>query len=435
MNTQMEAEKREENIPGFDAGAFEQLVLTDAEASIAARQKAFERYLGLPAPRAVDEEWRRTSPQMFPFDKVQLLPVIPAGKYVAGPNDSLFDIVVSVSADGFGVQDASGLLADGKVKVMGLSEAAEQEPGLMAQYLDGKAIGEEAGKFEALNSAFWNFGLLVRIEPNVVLERGILVRCDVESEAGAFVPRLVLSSGAQSSATVVECTGNSPDSAVICVSTKEMYVEDGAVLKVISLQELNDQSAHLANDWARVERNATIEWIGLNFGSRLVKARIACDVAGEGSAAELDGLFFTHGEQHVDQKTLQIHSSPNTYSRLLYKGAVNDESHSVYQGIIVAKPGAVKVDAYQTNNNLVLSDSARADTIPGLLIDADDLKCSHGATIGNLDEDQLFYLRSRGISQDEARKVVINGFYDEVAQRIPYEFIRDRVHAYVQERG
>ena len=162
--------------------------------------------------------------------------------------------------------------------------------------------------------------------------------------------------------------------------------------------------------------------------------KFGSDVAGEGSSAELDGLFFCDLDQHVDQKTLQIHSAPNTYSRLLYKGAVQDKGHSVYQGVIQARPGAIKVDAYQTNNNLILTDGAQADTIPGLLIDADDLKCSHGATIGNLDPDQLFYLRSRGFSEAAAKRILVLGFYDEIADRIPYEAIRARVHAIVEEK-
>jgi Fe-S cluster assembly protein SufD len=185
---------------------------------------------------------------------------------------------------------------------------------------------------------------------------------------------------------------------------------------------------------ARVGRDAQVDQINLNFGGKVSKVKFGSDLAGPNSAAELDGLFFTTGEQHIDQTTWQVHSSPDTYSRLLYKGAVRDTSQSVYQGIIKAKPGAIRVDAYQTNNNIVLNDGARAHTIPGLLIDADDLKCSHGATVGNLDPDQIFYLRSRGIEEAEARRLVMLGFFEEVIERIPQDFIRERVQEIIRER-
>ena len=172
----------------------------------------------------------------------------------------------------------------------------------------------------------------------------------------------------------------------------------------------------------------------MNFGTRISKLKFGSDVEGEGSSAELDGLFYCDQDQHIDQKTLQIHSAPHTYSRLLYKGVVQDRGHSVYQGIIQARPGAVKVDAYQTNNNLVLTDGAKADTIPGLLIDADDLKCSHGATIGNLDADQVFYLRARGLPEREARRLLIRGFYDEIADRIPYAGVKERIHEIIDAK-
>jgi Fe-S cluster assembly protein SufD len=196
---------------------------------------------------------------------------------------------------------------------------------------------------------------------------------------------------------------------------------------MITLQEWGANTFHIANDWARVDREGKIDWITLNFGSRLSRMSFGSDAVGEGASAELDGLYFATGDQHFDQITLQVHSSPHTTSNLLYKGAVKGKARSVYQGMIIAREGADGVDAYQKNNNLVLSDGARADSLPGLQIDTDDLKCSHGSTIGNLDADQLFYLRSRGLDENEARRTLIEGFCEEITGRIPYEFVRESV--------
>jgi len=165
----------------------------------------------------------------------------------------------------------------------------------------------------------------------------------------------------------------------------------------VSLQEWGRGTYHIGEDWGRVERDARIDWVTLLLGGQVSKMMVGCDIHDVNSSAYLSGLFFADGQQHVDQRTLQLHSAPHTYSNLLYKGAVKDQGHSVYQGIIAAAPGAIKVDAYQMNNNLVLNDGARADSLPGLEIDADDLKCSHGSTMGNLDRDQIFYLQARGL--------------------------------------
>jgi Fe-S cluster assembly protein SufD len=352
----------------------------------------------------------------------------------SGPWDDSFDVVVSVNDRGFAVRDVSGVLRESRIIVDSLAEAAERSPNGTRKFLSGDGVSGGMGKFQALNAAFWNAGFLVTIPEKVELERGILFRYAHEADHSILLPRLLVRAGRNSRATVVEQFSSPDPTALIAVAGKEMYVEEGARLRMITLQEWGIRSYLIAEDWAQVQRDGQVSWITLNFGTRMSKMRFASDVAGPGSSAELDGIYFAAGEQHLDQKTLQIHSSRDTYSRLLYKGAVKDKGRSVYQGLIQAKPGAVKVDAYQTNNNLVLSDGARADTIPGLLIDADDLKCSHGATIGNLDPDQIFYLRSRGLDEAEARKIAIFGFFEEVLKRIPYDFLQERARRDIDQK-
>ena len=240
--------------------------------------------------------------------------------------------------------------------------------------------------------------------------------------------------GSGSRAVLMEAMTSPDEAALMALMGKDLVVGDNAQVKVVSLQEWGAGTAHLSSDWAVAGRDSKIEWMTLNLGGRLSKTRFGCDVAGPGANAELNGLYFASGEQHFDQKTLQVHSAPNTFSNLLYKGAVKDKSYSVYQGLIIARPGAVKVDAYQKNNNLVLNDGARADSLPGLEIDTDDLKCSHGSTIGNLDDEQIFYLRSRGLDEAAARRILMRAFFEEIVGRLPYDFLKNHVRDAVERK-
>jgi Fe-S cluster assembly protein SufD len=420
----------------FDEALFDGIVAAGEPQLIRAkREEALAAYASMATPTTATEEWRRTDPGSFPFDKVTATPLLSA---VDAPGahawDSAFDVVVTVSDEGYSITDRKGVLGDRKVQVLPLAEAAGQLPELLTLRMQGEALPAGADKFAALNQAFWNVGFCVHVPDDTTLENGILFRYEHERDGSAVVPRLLVVLGARSKATVAERYASPDDATILAVTTKELYVGEGGNLSLISVQEWGDKTYLIDNGMGRVERDGTLEWLTLNFGTRVSKLKFGSDVAGPGSRAELDGIFFATGDQHLDQKTLQMHSSPHTYSRLLYKGAVKDRGQSVYQGIIRAKPGAIDVDSYQTNNNLVLNDGARAHTIPGLLIDADDLKCSHGATIGNVDEEQVFYLRSRGLNDHDARKLVIMGYFEEIVDRIPFEIIRDRVHEQIEEK-
>ncbi len=423
-------------IPGFDEEQFTGMKAGNEPRLLQAkREEAFNDYRLIKAPTNKTEEWRRTDPALFPFDGMKRLPVaelvddMPEGEW-----DANFDVVVSIDSRHMTVMDRTGVLSEGLVDVSTLAGAAERHPDMIREYLQGRALPSNTGKFEALNDAFWNAGVFIHIPDDVELPKGILIRCSIDEDKSIFMPRLLVVAGKRSRATVAEHLTSPDNVTMTAVLEKEFYVAESANLKAVTLQEWGLNSYEISNDWALVERDANISWFMLNFGSRLGKKRFGSDVSGPGSAADLDGVFCLSGEQHLDQKTLQIHSSADTYSRLLYKGAVKDKAHSVYQGLIIARRDAVKVDAYQTNNNLILDRGARADSIPGLEIDADDLKCSHGSTHGNLDPDQLYYLRARGISEAEARRMLIMAFYDEVIGRIPYEFMRDRVHENITQK-
>ncbi len=424
-------EEAQEMVPGFDPAAFARwLDVPEPELLRAARRAAFERYAALPLPHQRMEEWRRTDPALFPFKamsptaRLAEIPAPPEGEW-----EGLFDGVVTLSGEGYAVRDVSGLLKERGVQILSLAEAAVRQPEIVKDLLGGTGRAEEPGKFSALNEAFWNVGFLLSIPAGVSLPKGILLDYAHPLPGTIFMPRVALVAGAKSRVSLTEHF-HSPDAdRFISLSSRMIRLEEEAAVQWISLQEWGAEACHLADDRAVLARAAKLEWVAFQLGARLSRMVLAADTAGEGAQAELDGLYFAVGRQHMDQRTLQIHSAPATYSRLLYKGAVRDESHSVYQGLIVARPGANRVDAYQKNNNLVLDKGARADSLPGLRIDTDDLKCSHGSTVGNLDEEQVFYLRARGLSDAQARQLLLKGFFEEIIARAPQEAIREHVRA------
>ncbi|OQA23875.1 MAG: FeS cluster assembly protein SufD [Verrucomicrobia bacterium ADurb.Bin345] len=427
--------KNEAFVAGFDEAASRALAGESAVPALRElREVRFAEYRAVPLPTRRMEEWRRTDPARFPFERMKRLPTIPRGACAPHAWDDLFDVIVSVEDGAFDIRDRSGVLEGGQVLVAPLEQALREHADRVKPFLEKRARAEAPDKFEALGDAFWNAGFFIHVAPGVELERGVLLRYRQSGAGGILIPRVIVAVGERSRAVLVESM-ESPDGVeLMSVVSREFHVAEGAKLQSTTLRAWGDRTVHLAGDWARLSRDARLEWITLNFGGRLTKVRFGSDGAEPGANAELDGLYFASGEQHVDQKTLQVHSSPDTYSRLLYKGVAKDKAHSVYQGQIVARPGAIRVDAYQRNNNLVLNDGARADSMPGLQIDADDLKCSHGSTVGNLDEDELFYLRCRGIDEASARKALIRGFFEDVAGRIPHECVREVVHSQVDAK-
>ncbi len=214
----------------------------------------------------------------------------------------------------------------------------------------------------------------------------------------------------------------------------EIYVGRNARLNFVELQSWGDNVWSFTRERARVMGDGNLEWIFGAMGTHLTKNFSDIDLVEEGATGRMSGFYFTSGHQHLDHDTQQNHMAPNTTSDLLYKGALMDNSRSVWQGMIYVAPGALGTDGYQANRNLILSKGARADSIPGLEILADDVRCTHGATVGKIDESLLFYLLSRGISQKEAEKLIVMGFFEPIMDRIPFEGVKDRFHDAIQDK-
>ena len=415
----------------FDAAALAQLGEGEPAAVRAHRAAAFELFNALPVPLARDEEWRHSPAKLFPLADFQLA-ASPRATDAATSSDwqSEFDAVIEVGDETFSIQNRSASL-----EILPLAEALAALP---------VSVPPHKRKFAALGQAFWTAGFFVRARAGTPAR--LLVNWRFSASGKLHVPRLFATVEPSAQLTLVErfqvlespycrwprSVASAPNLAVI--SAHEFHVGAGAALERLALHEWNDSTICIAEDAAVVAVRGRADWVTAVLGGRAVKLTAGCDVAGAGAVANLSGLYFADGAQHVDQRTLQRHSSPDTTSHLLYKGAVRDQSHTIYQGLIQAVRGAVRVDAYQMNRNLVLNEGARADSLPALEIDADDLKCSHGSATGNLDPEQIFYLRARGIPEVAARHLLLAAYFEEVIGKVSHVGVQEHLRSVVAQK-
>ena len=211
-------------------------------------------------------------------------------------------------------------------------------------------------------------------------------------------------------------------------------MDQGAKLEYVSIQSLSPETWHFASHRAQVGRDAELDWVAGGFGSKKGKVRIENDLAGQGATSRVTGAYFADGDQHLDYDTLQAHLAPSTTSDFAFKGALRDHATAVWRGMIRVAEDAQKTNAYQENRNLLLSDQAHADSIPGLEIEANDVRCTHGATVSQVDRDELFYCMARGLSRGEAERLIVRGFYQEIFDRIEFEPVRDALRTALEAR-
>ena len=374
------------------------------------RAAAAAQYAELPLPTTTDEHWRFTDLAGFDPDAF----VSNGHGRGQAPDVSMLDIetagVARVSEDGIQIERAP--------------EGITFEP-----LADHPRLGELVGsteKFAAHNAAVWQHGLLVVVPKGVELEQPLYVRIVSSAEGGALFWRLlvVAEPGARFS-LIEEYASALPGLSGYSNAVTELFVGDGAKLEYVSLQNLSQETWHFATHHARVERDAELDWIAGGFGSKRGKTWIQNDLAGPGATSRVTGAYFADGEQHLDYDTFQEHAAPNTTSDFAFKGALRDRATAVWRGMIRFERDAQKTNAYQENRNLMLSPSAHAVPIPGLEILANDVRCTHGATVGRVDREQLFYLMSRGLSRQEAERLIVRGFFQDVLDRIDLDPVRE----------
>jgi Fe-S cluster assembly protein SufD len=313
-----------------------------------------------------------------------------------------------------------------------MATAVREHPDLVQRYFMKDAVAVEATKYTALHAAFWSGGTFLYVPPGVELELPFVSVLWQEMPQLAVLPHTLLVAERGSRVTLVsELLSMGCDA---CPDTyhggvTELYIGAGANVRFINTQDLGTQAYDLRSQSAVLDRDSRLEWLTVTLGGRVSRSSQHTILRQPGAEAVVTGLYLPDGRQHIAFDTLQDHVAANCNSDLLYQGALLGKSRSVYEGTIRAWPGAQKTNAYQSNRNLLLSKKARADSLPQLEIEANDLRCSHGATVSQVDESQVFYLMSRGIPRADAVRLIVEGFFQPSLDRLPesLEGLRDRL--------
>lgn len=318
------------------------------------------------------------------------------------------------------------------VKVLPLSVARERHAALVEPHLG--TIVRDVDAFTALNERDWEGGAFVHVPAGVVVSEPILLTA-VTATPGTILNRrvlIVLEEGAEAEVWEQYVSGSAE--ATVLNTVVELRVGQNAKLRYVCGQELNEKSWIFGSQRAEVARDGALDWVALGFGSAKGKVRMETLLAGPGADAKVTGAYAPHARQHVDFDTTQEHGAPNTTSDLAFRGILGDRSSAVWRGMIKVDPGAQQTDAFQVCRNLLLSKKAHADAIPGLEILANDVRCTHAAAVAQIDKEQLFYLRSRGLDQASSTRLVIEGFMAELVERFEEGPMREALATAIEKR-
>ena len=384
------------------------------------RLAAFAAFEREPAPTERTEGWRRLSLSGFDLspaapspspvsiavsdaDRKRGVIALPLSEALKTHEDLLREILCSRATEG---RPLAELRSPGYKEDVARIEAAARPDGRVHQSVYGRPLR----KFSALAESLWAGGAFVYVAAGTEVAEPI--RIDVE---GGPYPRVVIIIGSGAKASICETHRGSGR---IETAVSDLILQDGARATYAHVQDCSPETVAFSHQRAHVKRDTKLLTLNFGIGARFSKNDVEVNLEGVGAESEMLGLVFAGGRQQFDYHTLQGHRSPHTRSDLLFKSALDGQSHSLYTGVIIIDRGAQRSDAYQANRNLLLSESARADTEPKLEIEADDVRCTHGATVGPIDEEQIFYLGSRGLDEETAGHVIVEGFFEEVFARV-----------------
>jgi Fe-S cluster assembly protein SufD len=381
------------------------------------RDDALAAYEAIPMPDTSEEHWRFTDLTGFDPDTFATSGARPGYESVRTMVDLDVAGLAAVTADGIEIERAP----DG-VTFAPLTDDSEWLYSL---------VGWDE-KFAAHNAAMWKHGLLVVVPKGVVLEKPLYVRIAVTGQT--FWRLVVVAEEGARASLIEEYASPEADTTAYSNAVTELFVGPNAKLEYVSLQNLSRETWHFASHHARVERDAELDWVAGGFGSKKGKTRIQNDLNGRGATSRVTGAYFADGGQHLDYDTFQEHIAPDCESDFAFKGALRDHATAVWRGMIRVEKDAQKTNAYQECRNLMLSPTTHAVPIPGLEILANDVRCTHGATVGRVDREQLFYLMARGLPRPEAERLIVRGFFQDVLDRIELEPVREAVTAALEAR-
>ena len=421
----------------FDEAGFKTVLESNTEPSwlTELRQDAWKTFNELEWPNNRQEEWMRTDIRMFKLDKFALKSdSSSAGLPELVLSDGV-DLAGSVSSLDSQAGNAAELAAEYREKgvIFGtISDLIAEHGDLIKKYLF-QAVDYKTDRFAALHAAMWTNSVFLYVPRNVVLDKPVHVSSQL-TDGGSDLRHtlIVVEEGAE--ATVLAESNSSADSNGFHCGAIELFVGDRANLRYVNLQDWGQKVWHFAHQKAIVGRDANLQWTVGALGSKLAKVNQHVALRGDRANVQVNGAIFTENRQHLSYHTLQHHENPDCTSDFLYKSALQDSSRTVWRGMIEVDKAAQRTDGYQRNDNLILSEKARADSIPGLEIEADDVRCTHGSTSGRVNEELIFYAQCRGFTRKEAVRAVVTGFFQQVFDRITIESVREALALAIARR-
>jgi Fe-S cluster assembly protein SufD len=419
---------------GFTREAFEELLSArsgEPAWAAARRRAAWKMFEDGSWPARSSEEWSRTDYRAF---KLADYTPTPCGEQLAAESSApallargvdLAGSVVCVNGVAVSQHRDAELTAKG-VLFGSLADALVAEPKRLQAAIERNIVDPAHDRFSMLTSAAWTGGVVLHVPKGVRVERPLHAISLLRGAAAADVSKtlVVLDEGAEATVLMETASEDQAASGFHCGSV-QLLVGRGAKLRYVKLQNWGQRVWHFAQHKAVVGREGQLQWTNGALGARLAKVNQQVALEGSDAEAQVNGVMFTQGKQHLSYNTHQHHEAPYCRSDLLYKAALQGESRTVWRGMIKVDKAGQRTDAYQRNDNLMLATTARADSIPGLEIEADDVRCTHGSTSGRVDETQVYYAMSRGYTRQEAVRMIVTGFFQQVFDRITIESVRE----------
>lgn len=415
---------------GFSADRFEAFLETRREPGwlLDARRTAWQRFQAMSWPDRSEEEWLRTDIRLFKLDQYAL-PLEPSSADLCpqpylNREGALGGATRSLNGHGLGSHLSNRWQSRGVI-FGELDDLIGNHGELLQSYLQQRILDAGVDRFAALQDACWSGGHVLYVPRGVVVDEPLLMLAGMTA-GGVDLGRtlIVLEEGAEATVMCESQSAGPQDTGFHCGAT-EIILKPGAKLRYVHLQDWGQGVWHFAHQKAQVGRDASLQWTSAAIGSRLAKVNQQVVLAQPGAECQVNGVLFTEGRQHLSYHTLQHHQAPNCRSDFLYKAALQDKSRTVWRGLIKVDQKAQKTDGYQRNDNLLLSSSARADSIPGLEILADDVRCTHGSTTSKVDEELIFYAQCRGFTRREAVRAIVTGFFQQIFDRVTIESVRE----------
>lgn len=400
------------------------------------RKDAIKKFSILNFPSVKDEDWKYTNINPLLNKKFKPADSIPE-IYPEFINKYLFDkkeFITLVFINGYFSKEFSDVEALPKGLILEtISEAIKKHPELVLNYFS-KSASSEKNIFTALNTAFADHGTFVFVEENAIIEKPIQILYVTKADDIFISPRNLFLVSKNAQVKIIETYAGFGDKTYFTNQVTEFIVNDSAVVEHVRIQDEQLNAFHISTLSVDLEKSSNFSSYNINFGGSLVRNNVNATFNGGFAECRLNGLYVTEGTQFVDNHTSIDHAKPNCLSNELYKGILNDTSRGVFNGKVFVRQDAQKTIAYQQNKNILLSPDALVNTKPQLEIFADDVKCSHGATVGQLDKDQLFYLKARGIQEKEAKAILIYAFASDVVHSISMLQVRDHLEALLAKK-